>query len=200
VDAGESGSSDSVKVGNRQRATQQGGIFMTRKGLGWILTSVFLTSASVAEAQQAIFLVRHGDTVRQKGNPDVPLSDAGERRAMALAASLKDSGITAIYTTGLQRTVKTAEPLAKLLGIEPKVQPQLRPGSKPADADEFAQRLAAEHRQDVMLVVLHSNSVPALLRALGHPAAIKIPETEFDNLFVIIPRPEGAPTVMRLRY
>ena len=119
---------------------------------------------------------------------------------MALAALLKDSGITAIYTTGLQRTVKTAEPLAKSLGIEPKVQPQLRPSSKPADADEFAKRLAAEHRQDVVLAVLHSNSVPALLRAFGHPVTIKIPETEFDNLFVIIPRPEGVPTVSRLRY
>jgi broad specificity phosphatase PhoE len=173
---------------------------MTRKGLGWILTTFFLTTASIAQAQQAIFLVRHGDTVREKGNPDVPLSEAGERRAVALAALLKDSGINVIYTTGLQRTVKTAEPLAKLLGIEPRINPQLRPGSKPADAEEFAKRLRAEHPEDVLLVVLHSNSVPALLRALGHPVAIKIPESEFDNLFVIIPRPQGAPTMLRLRY
>lgn len=173
---------------------------MTRIGLGWILITFFLTGASIAQAQQAIFLVRHGDTVREKGNPDVPLSEAGERRAVALAALLKDSGITMIYTTGLQRTVKTAEPLAKLLGVDPRFNPQLRPGSKPADAEEFAKLLATEHRQDVVLAVLHSNSVPALLRALGHPGAIKIPEPEFDNLFVIIPRPEGAPTVLRLRY
>jgi broad specificity phosphatase PhoE len=166
----------------------------------WLLAIFLMTAVSLAEAQQAIYLVRHGDTVRQKGNPDVPLSEAGERRALALAALLKDSGINVVYTTGLQRTVKTAEPLAKLLGIEPRVHPQLRPGSKPADADEFAKRLAAEHRQDVVLAVLHSNSAPALLRALGHPVAIKIPEPEFDNLFVIIPRPEGAPTVLRLRY
>lgn len=158
---------------------------MTRIGLGWILTTFFLTGASIAQAQQAIFLVRHGDTAREKGNPDVPLSEAGER---------------IIYTTGLQRTVKTAEPLAKLLGVDSRISPQLRPGSKPADAEEFAKLLKTEHRQDVVLAVLHSNSVPALLRTLGHAGAIKIPEPEFDNLFVIIPRPEGAPTVLRLRY
>jgi broad specificity phosphatase PhoE len=165
----------------------------------WLFVILLLWTVS-ADAQQAIFLVRHGDTIREKGNPDVPLSEAGERRAIALAALLKDSGINVVYTTGLQRTLKTAEPLAKLLGIEPRIQPQLRPGSKPTDADEFAKRLAAEHRQDVVLAVLHSNSVPALLRALGHPVPIKIPEPEFDNLFVIIPRQESAPTVMRLRY
>jgi broad specificity phosphatase PhoE len=166
----------------------------------WILLIFLLTAVSLADAQQTIFLVRHGDTVRQKGNPDVPLSEAGERRAVALAALLKDSGISTIYTTGLQRTVKTAEPLARLLSIEPKTQPQLRPGAKPSNVDEFAARLRTEHRQDVVLAVLHSNGVPALMRALGYPVEIKIPESEFDNLFVIIPRPDGPPTVLRLRY
>jgi broad specificity phosphatase PhoE len=162
--------------------------------------AALLLFCGYTDAQQAIFLVRHGDTVREKGNPDVPLSEAGERRATALAALLKDSGINVVYTTGLQRTVKTAEPLAKLLNIEPKVRPQLRPGSKPNEAEEFAGLLRAEHRQDVVLTVLHSNSVPALIKALGHTTPIKIPETEFDNLFVLIPRPEGPPTVLRLRY
>jgi broad specificity phosphatase PhoE len=173
---------------------------MKRRFFGLTLSALLFALSSAAEGQQAMFLVRHGDTVREKGNPDVPLSEAGERRALALAALLKDSGINVIYTTGLQRTVKTAEPLAKLLSIEPKLQPQLRPGTKPADIEKFANLLSAEHSQDIVLAVLHSNSVPALLKALGHPEAIKIPETEFDNLFVIIPRPNGIPTVLRLRY
>ena len=96
----------------------------------WLLAIILLATAS-ADAQQAIFLVRHVDTVREKGNADVPLSEAGERRAGALAALLKDSGINVIYTTGLQRTVKTAEPLAKSVGIEPKLIPQLRPAANP---------------------------------------------------------------------
>lgn len=173
---------------------------MKRKIIFFATWAMTVFTFHVASAQQAIFLVRHGDTVRQKGNPDVPLSEPGERRASALAALLKDSGINTIYTTGLQRTVKTAEPLAKLLGIEPKLQPRLRPGAKPEDVENFANLLRAEHSRDIVLAVLHSNSVPALLKALGHSANIKIPETEFDNLFVVTPRQDGPPTVLRLRY
>jgi len=49
-------------------------------------------------------------------------------------------------------------------------------------------------------VVGHSNSVPALLKGLGYSAEIKIPETEFDNLFVLIPANDGPPKLLRLRY
>jgi len=166
----------------------------------FILLNVILQNGHQGIAQEAIFLVRHADTVRQQGNPDVPLSEAGQHRAAALAALLKDSGINVIYTTSMLRTIKTAEPLAKLLAIEPKIQPQLAPGYKLSDIENFANLLRKEHPRDVVLAVLHSNSAPALIKVLGHPEGIKIPETEFDNLFVIIPRPEGPPTVLRLRY
>jgi len=173
---------------------------MGQTKLVFLVIAASLLCFQTTQAQQAIFLVRHADTVRQEGNPDVPLSAAGEQRAVALAALLKDSGINVIYTTGLQRTVRTAEPMAKLMGIVPKVQSQLRPRAKPSDSADFANLLRSEHPRDIVLAVLHSNSVPALLKALGHPTDIKIPETEFDNLFVIIPKSAGAPTVMRLRY
>ena len=143
-----------------------------------LVIGLLLSYVALAEAQQAIFLVRHGDTIREKGNPDVPLSEPGERRAAALSALLKDSGINRIYTTGLRRTVKTAEPLAKLLGIEPTVQAQLKPGAKPNDVDEFISRLRTENQQDLVLVVLHSGTVTALINRLAYPAAPKIPETE----------------------
>jgi probable phosphoglycerate mutase len=168
--------------------------------LSSVIVVVLLAIAVIAEAQQAIFLVRHADTVRQQGNPDMPLSDAGQRRAAALAALLKDSGINTIYTTGMQRTIQTAAPLAKLLRIEPKVLPQLNPGYKQNDVDNLANLLRTEHRGDVVLVVLHSTSGPALIKALGYSTEIKIPETEFDNLFVIVPKGEGSPTLLRLRY
>jgi hypothetical protein len=50
------------------------------------------------------------------------------------------------------------------------------------------------------LLVGHSNTVLALLKALGHPVEIKIPETDFDNLFVLIPKGQDPPIVLRLRY
>jgi len=63
-----------------------------------------------------------------------------------------------------------------------------------------SESLRSEHRQDVVLVVGHANSVPALLKGLGYPAEIKILETEFDNLFVLIPANDGPPKLLRLHY
>jgi hypothetical protein len=51
-----------------------------------------------------------------------------------------------------------------------------------------------------VLLVGHRETVPALLKALGHPVEIEISETEFDNLFVLTPKADGPPTVLRLRY
>ena len=66
----------------------------------------------LADAQQAIFLVRHAEDVRSKDVVDRPLTESGQRRATLLASVLKDAGINAIFTSSLQRAVKTAEPLA----------------------------------------------------------------------------------------
>ncbi len=41
---------------------------------------------------------------------------------------------------------------------------------------------------------------PRILNALGHPVDIKIQRKEFDNLFVVVPKSEGPPVVLRLRY
>jgi broad specificity phosphatase PhoE len=117
-----------------------------------------------------------------------------------LATLLKDAGINAIFTSDLERTIKTAEPLAQRLEIEPKPLSLLSVSPKPSDIDAFVDLLRSEHRRDIVLVVGHANSVPALLKALGHPVEIKIPETEFDNLFVLIPMSEGPPKLLRLRF
>ena len=165
-----------------------------------VLATLFLFSPCLAVAQQAIFLVRHGETVAAKGDAR-PLSEAGQQRATLLAKLLKDAGIKAIFTSGLERTIKTAEPLAQTLRIEPKTLSQLNvPGFKQSDVDAFVAFLRAEHREDIVLFVGHTGTVSALLKALGHPVEIKIPETEFDNLFVLIPKTDGPPTLLRLRY
>ena len=165
-----------------------------------LLMIVVLGWGGFAEAQQAIFLVRHGETVAPKGTDLRPLSEAGQWRAVLLATLLKDAGINAIFTSDLERTVKTAEPLAQSLRIEPNYLAQLNVRFKQNDVDAFVALLRSEHRRDIVLLVGHSNTVPALLKALGHPAEIKIPETEFDNLFMLISKSEGTPTLLRLRY
>jgi hypothetical protein len=47
-----------------------------------------------------------------------------------------------------------------------------------------------------VLVVAHSNTAPAIVKALGG-ATVAVAETEYDNLFVVVPA-TGATS--RLRY
>jgi broad specificity phosphatase PhoE len=108
---------------------------------------------------------------------------------------LKDAGIKAIFTSDLERTIKTAEPLAQALRIAPKALAQLNVQFKQSDVDAFVGFLRTEHPGDIVLLVGHSNTIPALLKTLGNPVEIKIPVTEFDNLFVLTSKAEGQPTV-----
>jgi broad specificity phosphatase PhoE len=70
-----------------------------------------------------IILARHGETAWNKagifrGRADVPLSDAGLEQAELLAAYLGGEKIDAIYSSPLQRAVRTAEAIAHRQGLE----------------------------------------------------------------------------------
>ena len=164
---------------------------MKKSFVALVSLAILTTVSSAAYAQRAVFLVRHAD--RLDDSEDTPLSKAGEARAQLLARLLKDSGITAIYTSQWQRTMKTAEPLASALKIKPVSLPV-------ADREGLFRRLRTENRDDVLLIVGHDRSVPTLLKMFGHPEAITIAPTEYDNLFVLVPKDAGPPTVLRLRY
>lgn len=69
-----------------------------------------------------LFLIRHGQSAgnaegRFGGHSPTPLSKLGEEQAEKTAKVLAKEGITAVYSSDLLRAVKTAEPLARLLGI-----------------------------------------------------------------------------------
>ena len=156
-----------------------------------VCLAIVTTTASVAYAQRAVFLVRHAD--RLDDSEDTPLSKAGEARAQLLAGLLKDAGVTAIYTSQFQRTIKTAEPLANSLKIKPV---NIHTG----DNAGLFRRVRSDNGNDIVLIVGHDKSVPALLKLFGHPADITIAPTEYDNLFVLVPKDTGPPIVLRLRY
>lgn len=70
-----------------------------------------------------ILLVRHGQSKgnaegRFGGHTATPLSARGKRQAEAAARALSSEKITAIYSSDLLRAVETAEPLARLTGLE----------------------------------------------------------------------------------
>lgn len=143
-----------------------------------------------------VILVRHAEKADATADP--VLSDAGQERARALADSLAHSGIAGIIVTQLQRTRLTAQPLASRLGLVPAVVPAGAPGVDHAAA--VAAMIRERFAGKTVLVVGHSNTVPAIIRALGVSDAVTIPDGEYDDLFVVTTGATGGATLARSRY
>jgi broad specificity phosphatase PhoE len=158
---------------------------------GAVIAAVVFSTAPPAGAQQAVIAVRHAEKVDESKDP--PLSPAGRKRALALARHLRTAGVDAIYVTQYQRTALTAAPLAAIMGLKPIV---VRADVR----QQLVDRIRRENADDVVLVVGHSDTVPDILRLLGHRDPVTIPSAEHDNLFVAVPREGGPPAVLRLRY
>lgn len=78
-----------------------------------------------------LYLIRHGQSAgnaegRFGGHSPTPLSELGFQQAEMTAGILCREGINAIYSSDLLRAVQTAEPLAKLTGLEINATPDLR--------------------------------------------------------------------------
>lgn len=155
--------------------------------------------ADSAFAQTAIFLVRHAEKASDANEPGVPLSAAGRARAERLARVLGTAGISGIYATETDRARQTAEPLARALKLEVRPYAPRAADGKPAP-QILVDRLQKDAPAAAVLVVGHSNTVPEILAALGHPEKIEIPSTQFDDLFVVLPRAGARPTVLHLKY
>jgi len=168
------------------------------RALAALLAGFVALAPASAAAQRAVFVVRHAEKASAGGTTDIPLSDAGRARAERLAAMLRDAGITAIYSTDTVRTRSTAEPLARALGLTVRIY-----ATEPREGRPGSEELVRSLRSDpngAALVVGHSNTVPELLAALGATRKITLRDDEYDALFLIVPRSDGAPTLLELRY
>jgi phosphohistidine phosphatase SixA len=142
-----------------------------------------------------VILVRHAEKATVPANDPV-LDSAGQRRAKALAVVLRDSRVDRILVTQYQRTRLTAEAVARAAGITPHVIDTRAGGA--AHARAVADAARAEVGRTV-LVVGHSNTIPAIVRALGGSAGAMADE-DYDDLFVVIIPPSGAVRTIHARY
>lgn len=150
-----------------------------------------LLAALPVRAQEAIYIVRHAERADQSA--DSALSTDGTGRSFKLRDMLRDAGITRIFTSQLRRTIDTAAPLAAAVTVTPQQMPA-------NDVAALAARVTASGAHDRVLVVGHSNTVPALLLALHVDAAIAIGDDEYGDLFIVVPRRDGGPVLLRLKY
>lgn len=131
------------------------------------------------QARRTIYIVRHAE--KDTGsNP--ALSAIGRQRAGDLYRALKHKKIDLIMATQYRRTGMTADSLRIYMKIDSIVY------RADANGDNFLKTLQtrAGNAKNI-LVVGHSNTIPALIRKAGILSyTIKeLPETEYDNLFVI---------------
>ena len=145
---------------------------------------------TAADEPATVFLVRHAEKVAESDDP--ALNEAGQERAEALAALLRDAGIEAVYSTDYARARDTATPLAALLRLELTLY-------DPAKLEDLAADL--RRRGSRCLVVGHSNTTPDLVALLGgDPGTAMDEESEYDRLYVVTIGPGGGVSTVLLRY
>jgi broad specificity phosphatase PhoE len=143
-----------------------------------------------------VIVVRHAE---KAAGDDPELTEAGRQRAHALAAALEDSKVAAIYSSPFKRTMNTARPLSELTGI-PITEAPINlsdPGTYPK---QLADRVLAENPGKTVVVVNHSNTVPAIVEALSGRPVPPIDDADYDNLFVVTIVPGGETRLVRANF
>jgi broad specificity phosphatase PhoE len=143
-----------------------------------------------AWSSTTIVLVRHAD--KRADGPDPGLSEQGRAQAERLAGMLAETGLAAIYVSEARRTLETAAPVALATGVVPEVIPA-------KDLRQLLRRLKSGHRGGVVLVVGHSNTVPAIAAGLGAPIP-DIDDADFSGLWIVSHSGLRGTRLLTLRY
>jgi len=137
-----------------------------------------------------VYIVRHAEESRSDPvQPDPTLSTAGVTRSDALAAALRDVSMAAVFATEFKRTQQMAQPTAKAHGLEVTI-------ASARDPAGLAAQISRDFRGRTVLVVGHSNTVPAVLKAMGVATPPPLAESDYDDLFIAT-LIDGEPTTMQ---
>ena len=149
---------------------------------------------AIDQSPTTIILVRHAEKkIVPPENKDPDLSPAGMARAEELARMFSDSGIAAIYATQYKRTQQTVKPLADKLRLSV-TQVEAK---KTAD---LVKQIRAKNTGQVIFIAGHNNTVPEIIAAMGGPQLPIIPETEYDNLYILIVQSDGSAKLVKMKY
>ncbi|MCB0597886.1 MAG: histidine phosphatase family protein [Lewinellaceae bacterium] len=168
-------------------------LYITQQDTAFIIVTDTLTLTTFLQDTATTFLlVRHAETDGMGSNPN--LSAAGQARAEELRRVLANVPLDAVFSTNFNRTMQTAQPTAedKSLAIT---------AYDPFNLSPFVEATLAGYHAGAVLVVGHSNTTPSLLNVLvGANTYSNLPETEYDNLFVVTVFEKGRAEVVHLKY
>jgi broad specificity phosphatase PhoE len=137
------------------------------------------------------FIVRHAD----KGEGDNPaLTPQGEERAKKLSNLLANVPIAKVSPTNTKRAAQTAEFVKVAKGCPSE-------SYTPEVIEPFLTYNINENKGKCILIVGHTNTIPTVLKLLtGKSDYADLPETEYDNLYIVTVKDKGNAQVMEVKY
>ena len=123
-----------------------------------------------------LILIRHAERGND-GSNDPPLAEAGTARANNLASVLKNTNISAIYSSNYKRTKNTVAPIAQAKSLDVKIY-------EPMKEDEI-KRIISENKGKTVLVAGHSNTTPWTANFLTGSKLENFADTDYGNILII---------------
>src|SRR5215208_6565731 len=154
---------------------------------------VFAYFSTFSRPVTTVILVRHAEKKLEPNNQDPDLMPEGVERAQEIARMFADAGVNAIYATQFKRTQQTVKPLSDRTGVPVTLlDANLR--------DQLLRRIQTVYRGQTVFIAGHNNTVPALVSELSGETYPVIPESEYDNLFIVTIYRFGKAKVVKLKY
>jgi broad specificity phosphatase PhoE len=154
---------------------------------------VFAYFSTFSRPVTTVILVRHAEKNIEPNNPDPDLSPDGYARAQEIARVFGGTGLNAIYATQYKRTQETVKPLSDRTGVPVTV-------LQSNQTDQLVKELQTTHRGQTVFIAGHNNTVPAIASALSGENFPVIPESEYDNLYIVTIYRFGKAKVIKLKY
>lgn len=155
---------------------------------------LFAYFATFSRPVTTVILVRHAEkNLDDPNNQDPDLTPEGFARAQDIARMFNGAGINTIFATQYKRTQQTVKPLSDRIGV-----PVTLLNSK--ETDELVTRVQTSLRGQTIFVAGHNSTVPAIASTLSGESFSTIPETEYDNLYVVTIYRFGKAKVLKLKY
>jgi 2,3-bisphosphoglycerate-dependent phosphoglycerate mutase len=145
-----------------------------------ILIILSCTILVFSSCSHSYYIVRHAEKATQEANmsSDVPLTEAGKKRAEEIKDILKDKKIAYIFSTNTIRTKSTAQPTADHFHLTTEIY-----GPRPDSA--FIVLLKSKKKNT--LIVGHSNTIDDVVNMLcgKKEVAGDLPDAEYNKLFIV---------------
>ncbi|MDP1890686.1 MAG: histidine phosphatase family protein [Gemmatimonadaceae bacterium] len=153
-------------------------------------------SGQRVSGEKLVFIVRHAEKANAT-EQDPSLSEIGRARAVALAAALRDAGVSDVLVTQRKRTHETAAAVTEARQLIAHVVPF---GASTPDHAAAVAAAVRKTKGDAVLVVGHSNTVTLIVAALGGPRLPELCDAEYSNLFIVRLPARGSPTFVRAHF